>query len=65
MVVGATRATGDGDEEAVEFGHERRTLGACAGNAEVLKAFAEFWKCADSMNSGIQLTCEGYFTMYV
>lgn len=36
MVVGATRATGDGDEEAVEFGHERRTLGACAGNAEVL-----------------------------
>lgn len=39
MVVGATRATGDGDEEAVEFGHERRTLGACAGNAEVLKGF--------------------------
>lgn len=28
------------------------------------KAFAEFWKCADSMDSGIQLTCESYFTMY-
>ena len=47
MVVGATRATGDGDEEAVEPGHERRTLGACAGDAEVLKPFAEFWKCAE------------------
>lgn len=32
----------------MEFGHERRLLGACAGNAEVLRPFAELWKCAEA-----------------